>query len=64
MHINDDMYLDEAPEIVSNFCIVGYQPEIKWLKVWKGECLSYEDSIHKRKILMVNLCGNSISSYV
>ena len=53
MYINDDLYFDEVPEFVANFYIGGYQPAFKWLKDRKGDCLSYEDSIHYRKILMV-----------
>ncbi len=52
VHINENQYFDNVPELAWNFYIGGYQPAQKWLKDRKDRELSYEDILHYQKIIV------------
>ena len=52
VHINDEQYFDNVPQLAWEFYIGGYQPAQKWLKDRKGRELSYEDIMHYQKIIV------------
>lgn len=51
VHINDDQYFTDVPEVAWNFYIGGYQPAQKWLKDRKGTELDIEDIYHYQKMI-------------
>jgi len=53
--INGKQYFRNVPSEVWEFCIGGYQPAQKWLKDRKGRVLSYDDTLHYRRIITVLL---------
>ena len=52
VHINENQYFANVPEVAWNFYIGGYQPAQKWLKDRKGRELGYEDILHYQKIIV------------
>lgn len=52
VHINDEQYFDNVPQLAWEFYIGGYQPAQKWLKDRKGRELSFEDIMHYQKIIV------------
>jgi len=52
VHINDEQYFDNVPQLAWEFYIGGYQPAQKWLKDRKGRELSYEDIMHYQKVIV------------
>jgi predicted helicase len=52
VHINDEQYFDNVPQLAWEFYIGGYQPAQKWLKDRKGRELSFEDIMHYQKIVV------------
>ena len=52
VHINENQYFENVPEVAWNFYIGGYQPAQKWLKDRKGRELSYEDILHYQKMVV------------
>lgn len=52
VHINDNQYFDNVPEIAWNFYIGGYQPAQKWLKDRKERELNFDDILHYQKIIV------------
>ena len=52
VHINENQYFANVPEVAWNFYIGGYQPAQKWLKDRKERELSYEDILHYQKIIV------------
>ncbi|MBS3946486.1 MAG: hypothetical protein KGZ42_13365, partial [Melioribacter sp.] len=53
VHINNEQYFGNVPEIAWSFYIGGYQPAQKWLKDRKGRTLTNEDTVHYQKIIVV-----------
>jgi len=53
--INSKQYFMNVPPEVWEFYIGGYQPAQKWLKDRKGRVLSYDDTLHYRRIITVLL---------
>jgi predicted helicase len=51
--INKKQFFDNVPTEAWEFYIGGYQPAQKWLKDRKGRVLSYDDTLHYRRIIMV-----------
>lgn len=52
VYINKTQYFDNVPEIARNFYIWWYQPAQKRLKDRKGRELSFEDILHRQKIIV------------
>lgn len=52
VHINDEQYFDNVPQLAWEFYIGGYQPAQKWLKDRKGRELAFEDIMHYQKIIV------------
>ncbi|MDR2694131.1 MAG: N-6 DNA methylase [Chitinispirillales bacterium] len=53
--INNKQYFKHIPHEAWEFYIGGYQPAQKWLKDRKGRVLSYDDTLHYRRIITVLL---------
>jgi len=53
--INKKQFFDNVPPEAWEFYIGGYQPAQKWLKDRKGRGLSYDDTLHYRRIITVLL---------
>jgi predicted helicase len=53
--INKKQFFDNVPREAWEFYIGGYQPAQKWLKDRKGRVLSYDDTLHYRRIITVLL---------
>jgi len=51
--INKKQYFENVPQEAWEFYIGGYQPAQKWLKDRKGRVLSYDETLHYRKIIQV-----------
>jgi len=51
--INKKQFFDHVPQEAWEFYIGGYQVAQKWLKDRKGQVLSYDDTLHYRKIIRV-----------
>ena len=52
VHINEEQYFDNVPQLAWEFYIGGYQPAQKWLKDRKGRVLNSEDLMHYQKIIV------------
>jgi predicted helicase len=53
VHINEDQYFADVPEIAWTFHIGGYQPAQKWLKDRRGRSLSFDDITHYQRIVKI-----------
>jgi hypothetical protein len=53
VHINQDQYFADVPEIAWSFHIRGYQPAQKWLKDRRGRLLLWDDIGHYQKIVKI-----------
>jgi predicted helicase len=53
--INKKQFFDNVPREAWEFYIGGYQTAQKWLKDRKGRVLSYDDTLHYRRIITVLL---------
>jgi predicted helicase len=53
--INKKQFFDNVPREAWEFYIGGYQPAQKWLKDRKGRVLSYDETLHYRRIITVLL---------
>lgn len=52
VHINEEQYFDNVPQLAWEFYIGGYQPAQKWLKDRKGRVLNSEDLMHYQKMIV------------
>ena len=53
VHINNQQYFGNVPEIAWDFYVGGYQPARKWLKDRKNRKLSSDDIGHYQKIIAI-----------
>ena len=53
VHINQNQYFADVPDLAWSFHIGGYQPAQKWLKDRRGRTLSWDDIGHYQKIIKI-----------